>query len=143
MSEQRLQGTCAFRLYPTDDLAAADSFATVEETGAEGLVLRYGWTHADDGGQTGAILVGKPAEDGALRVAWTDGWHQPEATLLTGSGDARSFEVSYEYAPGWHWSISLRAHESEIEMVMRNQTPPEVADPTPYDVMVARWEVAG
>lgn len=139
----RRSGTAGFRLMPTDDLADGGSTLEVADA-ARGRALRldYTWVHPADGEQAGTLLLGLPAEDGAVSAAWVDSWHQPDLAALAGRGDATSASVGYEYAPGWRWEIEVRATGSEgaVEMVMRNTAPEHDGNPAAtYDVMGAAW----
>lgn len=142
----RWVGTCAFRLLPTDELAAAPSSAlsNVEAAGF-GWSLRYDWTHPEDGLQTGMLLVGSPDEDGVVTGAWIDGWHQkPQLGVLTGTVVEGGVHVAMEYS-GWGWTIEVVGDGDGLRLVMCNVVPAGVdgAEPGPYVVMDARWTPAG
>lgn len=136
---RRLTGTCAFRLMPTDDLAAAPSTLSVDAAAGGAQLLTYTWLHPEDGEQAGSLLLGTPSADGGVTAAWTDTWHQRDLTLLTGETRGPVATVGYDYAPGWRWEIDLDL-AAAVAMVMRNVVPEGEEGPTgPYDVMRARW----
>lgn len=136
---RRLTGTCAFRLMPTDDLAAAPSALSVDAAAGGAQLLTYTWLHPDDGEQAGSLLLGATAADGGVTAAWTDTWHQHDLTLLTGATRGPVTTVAYDYAPGWRWEIDLEL-AGAVGMVMRNVVPEHQDGPAgPYDVMRARW----
>ncbi len=134
-------GTCAFRLMPTDDLADAPSTLSVEEAAAgRATVLTYTWLHPDDGAQSGTLLLGLPADDGAVAAAWVDSWHQRDVVLLTGTCRAGMTSVGYDYAPGWRWEIDVVVEAAALSMVMRTRVPEADGSPAgAYDVMRASW----
>lgn len=134
-------GTCAFRLLPTDALAEARSSLVVEQVAAgRATLLTYTWWHPADGEQTGTLVLGVPADDGAVTASWVDSWHQPDVVLLTGTGQGASWSVGYDYAPGWRWEIDVSVGADRVEMVMRNVVPEGQDTPAgSYDVMRATW----
>lgn len=138
------QGTCGFRLMPHEDLGVGPSHATVTgEADGHGWSLRYTWPHPQDGEQTGVLLVGSPAEHGAVTAGWLDSWHQkPEVRLLTGAGEGDSLSVETQYN-GWTWQIRVAASEDTLAMTMHNVIPEgtEQMAPGPYVVMEAHWEL--
>lgn len=136
-----LTGTCAFRLLPTDELAPARSTLVVDEVAAgRASLLTYTWWHPDDGEQTGTLVLGRPAEDGAVTASWVDSWHQPDVVLLTGTGEAAAWSVGYDYAPGWRWEVAVTVDAASVDMVMRNVVPEGQDGPAgSYDVMRAHW----
>ena len=136
-----LVGTCAFRLMPTHELASAPSTLFVDEVAAgRATVLTYTWWHADDGEQTGTLVLGVPADDGTVTASWVDSWHQPDVVLLAGTGHGGSRSLGYDYAPGWRWEIDVAVDQATASIVMRNVVPEGEGGPAgPYDVMRARW----
>jgi hypothetical protein len=133
-------GTCAFRLMPTDELTESPSGLTVTEAATDrALALAYSWSHPEDGPQTGTLLLGVPGEEGVVSAAWVDSWHQRDVVLLTGSSDAMTVTVGYEYAPGWRWEIEVGGGDTTT-LVMHNIVPErESAPAVRYDVMRASW----
>ena len=104
------RGTNGFRLMPTDEFN--DAPATAEVTTAAGghvIVLRYTWTHPDDGPQDGVLLAGSPdAENHAVTAAWGDSWHQHPAILtLAGTLDGGRLDLAADYGGGWRWTITV------------------------------------
>lgn len=140
-ARRTLTGTCAFRLMPTDALADAASTLVVDEAAAgRATVLTYTWWHADDGEQTGTLMLGVPADDSAVTASWVDSWHQPDVVLLTGTGGPGAWSLGYDYAPGWRWEVDVTVDAASVAMVMRNVVPDGQDGPAgPYDVMRARW----
>ncbi|PKH41447.1 Glyoxalase/Bleomycin resistance protein/Dioxygenase superfamily protein [Nocardioides alpinus] len=136
-----LTGTCAFRLMPTEELAPARSTVVIDEVAAgRATLITYTWAHPDDGEQTGTLVLGVPADDGAVTGSWVDSWHQPDVVLLGGTGAGGSWSVGYDYAPGWRWEVDVTVGSASLEMVMRNVVPEGQDGPAgPYDVMQARW----
>ena len=96
----RWDGTCAFRMMPTDDFASLPSFATSDvEADGFGWSLRYVWTHPDDGVQSAILLVGAPDAEGVVTAAWSDAWHQkPHLGVLTGGVVDGRMHLAMEYA---------------------------------------------
>lgn len=136
---RRLTGTCAFRLMPTDDLAAAPSTLSVDAAAGGAQLLTYTWLHPEDGEQAGSLLLGAPSADGGVTAAWTDTWHQRDLALLTGATRGPVTTIGYDYAPGWRWEVDLEL-AAAVGMVMRNLVPEGQDGPAgPYDVMRARW----
>ena len=144
-ARQTLTGTCAFRLRTTDELAPERSTLVVDEVAAgRAALLTYTWWHPDDGEQTGTLVLGVPADDGAVAASWVDSWHQPDVVLLTGSGtaadSASTSTVGYEYARGWGWEVEVALDAAGASLVMRNVVPEGQDGPAgPYDVMRASW----
>lgn len=139
----RWEGTCAFRLMPTDEFSSAPSFATSNaEADGYGWSLRYVWSHPDDGVQSATLLLGSPDQNGAVTAAWIDAWHQkPQLGVLTGSVIDGGVRVAMDY-DGWGWTIEVFADGDELRMVMNNVIPEGVegAQPGPYVVMDAHWK---
>lgn len=138
-------GRSAFRMYPHDDFADADSTLQVDVVaGGVGTVLAFTWLHPTDGEQHGHLLVGEPSE-GAVSVAYLDSWHQQTGPAsLSGTGDEAGFDAGYEYAPGWRWRIIVTPAADGVTMTMTN-TVPEGVDGAPageYDVVQAHWHRA-
>jgi len=137
------EGACAFRMMRTDEFSSAPSFATSEaEADGLGWLLRYVWTHPDDGTQSATLLLGSPDEDGAVTAAWVDAWHQrPHLGVLTGSAFDGVVHVAMEYG-GWGWTIDVSGDGDDLRMVMNNVIPDgiEGAEPGPYKVMDAHWK---
>lgn len=147
-----LEGTCAFRLMPHDELTEGPSSARLRRVGPTQLALSYTWTHPVDGPQQGLVLVGGPGDDGdAITAAWADSWHQqPGLMTLTGTRTGDGFDVAATYAAEFGWEISLHTKEpGETTMTMLHVVPesalasaPADGPPMsagPYEVMVARW----
>ena len=136
-------GTCAFRLMPTDAFASAPSTAMSDaEADGFGWSLRYVWTHPDDGVQSATLLIGSPDADGVVTATWIDAWHQkPHLGVLTGSVVDGGIRVEMEYS-GWGWTIEVSAQGDDLRMVMNNVIPDGVegAQPGPYMVMDAQWQ---
>lgn len=136
------EGTCGFRLMLHEDLAVGPSRATVSgEANGHGWSMRYLWRHPQDADQGGTLLVGAPADDGAVTVGWLDSWHQkPEVRLLAGTGedDAVSVETGYN---GWTWQVRVGLTDNVLTMTMHNVIPQGVEQMAagPYVVMDARW----
>ena len=143
-------GTCSFRLMPYDRLLEGPSSATFDEVGPTQVLLRYTWTHPEDGPQHGVLLIGGPEEDGDdVAATLADSWHQkPGLMTLTGLRRGDTIELASLYAGDWGWQVTINAGD-EPTMTMRNVVPESALDmlPTdaprvaagPYDVMVARW----
>lgn len=145
-------GTCAFRLMPYDELVEEPSALLLDEVGPTQVLLRYTWTHPEDGPQHGVLLIGGPEEDAtAVTAALADSWHQkPGLMSLTGDRLGDSVVLSSQYAGDWGWEVTVAGIEGdEPTMTMRNVVPvsalatlpadgPHV-EAGPYDVMVARW----
>ena len=161
-------GTCAFRLMPSDDLAAAPSHAaSAVEADGHGWSLRYTWVHPQDGEQSGTLLLGSRMEGDAITAGWVDSWHQkPELRLLTGTvshGSGESGEAGQSAEPGepvdpgearvtlameyegWGWTIQITPDGDDLRMSMHNVVPAgiEGAPAGPYLVMDAVWNRAG
>lgn len=134
-------GTCAFRLMPTDDFDAGSSTVTVDEAASgRALVLTYTWEHPVDGAQTGTLLIGVPGEDGSVSAAWVDSWHQRDVVSLTGTSTETGATVAYEYAPGWTWEIEVVVDAGRLSLVMRNGIPESGEGPAArYEAMRGRW----
>jgi hypothetical protein len=128
-------------MMPTDDFEGGASAVSV--TGAargRAVLVAYTWEHAQDGPQEGTLMLGAPAEDGAVTAAWVDSWHQRDVVLLTGTGSPDGATVGYEYAPGWTWEIAVSTTDGDLTLVMRNGVPADEGRPaTQYDVMRGRW----
>ena len=139
----RWDGTCAFRMMPTDEFVSATSFARSDaEADGFGWSLHYRWTHPEDGPQSGTLLVGSPDQGGVITAAWMDAWHQkPHLGVLTGSVIDRRVRVEMEY-DGWGWTIEILGDEDELRVLMSNVIPDGIvgARPGPYVVMDARWQ---
>ena len=138
----RWDGACGFRLMPHETLAQGPSRAELSsEAAGSGWLLRYSWTHPDDGEQSGSLLLGSVNDEGEIAAGWIDSWHQhPDLRLLTGWGADDAVMVEMEYS-GWGWQIELRADGPELRMVMRNVIPAGLDghEPGAYVVMDARW----
>jgi hypothetical protein len=134
-------GTCAFRLMPTDEFDAGASTVSVEAAAAgRAVIVTYTWAHPTDGPQTGTLLLGVPGEDGSVSAAWVDSWHQRDVVSLTGTRTATGATVAYEYAPGWTWEIEVAVDAGNLSLVMRNGVPASEDGPaTRYDAMRASW----
>jgi hypothetical protein len=136
-----LSGTADFRMMPTDD--AVEGYSTASTAGAAGgraLLLSYTWQHPEDGEQSGTLLLGLPADDGAVSAAWVDSWHQADVIALAGRATPGGAVVGYEYAPGWSWEVELQVGRAGLGLVMRNVVPEGEDGPSgPYDVMHAHW----
>lgn len=138
----RWSGSADFRLLPTDDFSGGDSMLGVADAArGHALQLSYTWAHPDDGDQAGTLLLGVPAEDGAVSSAWVDSWHQPTPTALAGRIDGTgTVTLDYEYAPGWRWEVEVRVADAVVDLVMRNTVPEQDGEPEhTYDVMLAAW----
>ncbi len=136
------QGTCAFRLMPTDELAPfASQASTATEAHGWCWTLRYTWTHAEDGEQSGTLLVGSPDEAGVIKAAWIDSWHQkPSLGLLEGRAVAGRVALTMDY-DGWGWVIEVGNDGAALLMRMLNVAPEGVEGFSgPYVVMDARWQ---
>lgn len=136
------QGSSSFRVFPHEELADAPSTLTVTSVaGGVGTTLAFTWVHPEDGEQHGHLLVGAPA-DGAVAAAYLDSWHQQAGpATLTGTGDDERLDVSYEYAPGWRWRITVTPTDDGLAMRMSNTVPDGVegAPAGEYDVAQAAW----
>lgn len=146
--EGPLSGTNGFRLMPAEPLATRPAIGTARSAAAgDGLVLDYRWEHPQDGPQEGVLLVGSAEEDGTVRAAWIDSWHQhPGPMVLAGTAvGAQHVTLAASYAGEWGWQIELSVTDA-VEVVMRNVVPasalelPEAEGMSagPYDVMVLR-----
>lgn len=137
------QGSNGFRLMPDDELADLPSEAEVTpEAAGHAVLVRYEWTHPDDGLQHGTLLLGTPFDGDKVTAGWVDSWHQkPELRLLTGTVTDTTIELAMEY-DGWGWTITLSRAGESLTMVMQNVIPDGVegARPGPYVVMDARWD---
>lgn len=135
------EGSCAFRLMPTDEFHTGSSMVSVDDAAAGRAVLvTYTWAHPADGPQTGTLLLGVPAEDGSVSAAWVDSWHQRDVVHLTGTGTSTGAVVAYEYAPGWTWEIEAVVDAGTLSLVMRNGVPESDEGPaTRYETMRGRW----
>ncbi len=134
-------GTCGFRLMPTDELALEASTAEASgEADGWGWLLRYTWTHPDDGVQSGVLLVGSPDDDGAISAGWVDSWHQkPRLRELVGVADEGGVHLEMEY-DGWGWTIDVRRSGDDLTMTMHNVVPSGFGDfEGAYLVMDAEW----
>lgn len=145
-----LDGTCSFRLMPSDELQEGPSKVSISRVG-EAVVLRYTWVHPTDGEQQGVLLVGGTPEEGSVEATLFDTWHQqPGFMQLAGSRDDGRIDVRGTYAGEWGWEIGVRLEDDGSRMTMRNVVPASaLADlppgspamsAGPYDVMVAAWE---
>ena len=134
-------GTCAFRLMPTDEFDTGASAVSVEAAAAgRAVIVSYTWAHPTDGPQSGTVLLGVPGEDGSVSAAWVDSWHQRDVVSLTGTGTTTGATVAYEYAPGWTWEIEVAVDAGSLSLVMRNGVPESDDGPaTRYDAMRASW----
>ena len=128
---------------PTDEFN--DAPATAEVTTAAGghvIVLRYTWSHPDDGPQDGVLLAGSPdAESHAVTAAWGDSWHQHPAILtFAGTLDGGRLDLAADYGGGWRWTIAVEGGDP-MRVTMHNVVPEEYATADgpagPYPVMVA------
>jgi hypothetical protein len=71
--------------------------------------------HPDDGEQDGLLALGPAEEPGAVLALWGDSWHQkPTAAPLRGETGPASVTLSYTYAEGWEWRITLTAEGSDV-----------------------------
>lgn len=136
-------GTCAFRLMPTDDLVPAPSAADVTfEADGWGALLRYTWTHAEEGPQHGIMLISSPDDEGRITCGWIDSFHQkPALGIPTGELRDGGVHLEMEYM-GWGWTIDIRPDGDTARMVMNNVIPEgfDGHEPGPYVVMDAVWQ---
>lgn len=134
-------GSYAFRLLPDDDFDEGTSTVAVDAAASGRAVLvSYTWVHPADGPQAGTLLLGVPAEDGAVSAAWVDSWHQRDVVALTGTSTPTGAVVAYEYAPGWTWEIEVVIVDRSLSMVMRNGVPESDDGPAArYDAMRGSW----
>ena len=118
-------GTASFRMMPTDEFAEGAATASSDsEAAGWGWSLRYTWVHAEDGEQSGLLLVASPTDDGAITAAWIDSWHQkPYLQAFTGTFTEGVVDVSAEYAPGWVWRIVVGPEGDGLRMVMHSAVP--------------------
>lgn len=134
---------------PQDPLADGPSEASFAEAG-DAFVLRYTWTHPDDGTQTDLLLVSAPDAAGAVEGTLFDTWHQqPGVMRLTGIRSGETVSPRGTYLEEWGWEVEVTRTPTGSTMTMRNvvpasalvDAPPELAamGPGPYDVMVAAW----
>lgn len=135
-------GTCGFRMMPTDELADAGSTAQVHKNG-EATVVDYTWEHPDDGPQYGTIRVTE-SPSGELAGVWTDSWHQKDEAALTGQVRDATAHLSMTYEQEWGWRVSLEpVGEGGALMLMHNVIPESHARDDiaagPYVVMNAQW----
>jgi len=137
-------GSNGFRLMPEDPLAEAPATAEVSAAAGSDLVaIAYTWSHPADGAQDGLLVVGAGDDPGAAAAFWGDSWHQSPAPrafagTLHGGGVVT---VSYEYAPGWRWHITVDPTDpATLRLRMDNEVPPDAAASEtaagPYPVMV-------
>ncbi|PUA79618.1 hypothetical protein [Nocardioides currus] len=134
-------GGYAFRMMPDDDFDEGASSVSVDAVAnGRAVLVTYTWTHAEDGAQRGTLMLGIPAEDGAVSAAWVDSWHQRDVVQLRGTGSPTGATVGYEYAPGWTWEIEVSVDDGALALVMRNGVPESDDSPAVrYDVMRNHW----
>lgn len=128
-------GTNGFRLMPSDSHHHAPATAEVSSHAGGNLVaVAYTWSHATDGPQDGFLVLGAGDDEGSIVAFWGDSWHQhPQPRAFDGTADGGVVTVSYEYAPGWSWTIVVDATSSESLRIRMDNTVP---DGDPYAAMV-------
>lgn len=121
-------GTNGFRLTPDEQPHVAPSSAEVSIAAAGLLVLfAYRWSHAQDGEQSGLLILGRGEDEGAVVALWCDPWHQPAAKSLTGTADNGVIRLSYSYAGDWQWVIAVDATDPDSLRVRMDNVVPESA----------------
>lgn len=123
-------GTNRFRLMPDDHPAEATATAQLS-MGARGnvAVIAYTWAHPADGEQEGLLVLGPGQEPDAVVALWGDSWHQkPAVTQLQGTIADGAITVSYAYAEGWEWRITITPDGPDgLHLRMDNVVPPSAA----------------
>lgn len=132
-------GECGFRLMPTDDFATGPAALRIElAAGGWASIVRYQWTHPEDGEQDGALFIASLEEDGSLQATLVDSWHQkPGPMHLTGTRENSVTKLYGTYMETWGWEIELRLVESDVRLIMRNVVPEEARDMAPEGVEFA------
>ena len=122
-------GTNAFRLMPGDTQYVAAATSHVSTAAAGNLTtIAYTWSHPDDGGQEGLLVVGRSGEPPGAVAFWGDSWHQqPEPTVLAGTLEDGLLIVSYAYGGDWRWEICVDATEPEVLALRMDNIVPESA----------------
>ena len=119
-------GSSAFRMMPTDEPHTAPATAQVSlAAGGNLALLSYTWVHAADGEQSGLLVLGRGGDENSAVAMWSDTWHQaPAATWLQGEIEGTTVTVSYSYAEGWEWIISVDAGQADtLRLQMDNVVP--------------------
>jgi hypothetical protein len=115
---------------PTDEPYAASATAEVSvAAGGHLAVIAYTWSHREDGGQDGLLVIGPDEAPGKVAALWGDSWHQaPAARLLHGAIDGAVITVGASYAEGWDWNISVDATDAgSLRLRMDNVVPASAA----------------
>lgn len=123
-------GTNLFRLMPGDSFYEAPATADLSIGAAGNLTsIAYAWSHAEDGAQTGLLVLGSGDDPGSLIALWADSWHQsPSSKVLAGVVEEGRAVVGYEYGGGWEWQIIIDASASEwLGIRMENVVPESAA----------------
>lgn len=143
-------GTNGFRLMPDDPLRDAPLTARVAPAAGGVLTeVRYVWSHAGDGEQSGLLALGAGEEDGSALALWGDSWHQhPAPKVLDGTAGGGVVTVAYSYAGGWRWEVVVDASSPDVlVLTMNNVIPESAATPGmpagPYAAMRAELRRAG
>lgn len=126
-------GTNGFRLLPSDPLHDAPATAEVARKAGGNLVtVTYTWSHPDDGAQDGLLVMGAGGDPGAIIALWGDSWHQsPEPRVCPGIAEGGVLTVGYEYAPGWHWEITVDPTDAAaLRVRMDNVVPDDAGEGT-------------
>ena len=124
-------GTNSFRLMPTDEPHVAPATAQVSHgAGGQLALLRYTWSHAEDGGQDGLLVLGPDEEEGRVVALWGDSWHQsPAARTFSGSVEDGVVSTELTYGGDWRWIIVVDASDPEMLRLRMDNVVPASASP--------------